>query len=265
MNVPLLKVPFRIGATSFVYPDRWVSNVARLASRVEDIELLFFETEELPDAAEIDALAAWKRQAGLTYTLHLPLRVNLACEDEPQRHRSVAMVRHVIDHARPLAPDAYVLHVELDDRENDPLPRDVAAWRRRAARSLEEILRTDVVAEALCVETLDYEFALIEPVVEKLGLSVAVDVGHLARDRRPVDELLLRNLHRTRVIQWHGVDMEGHDHHSLRFFPLEHARRLLRTLSDASYRGVLTLEVFQEGDFEESLALVCDLIVETAA
>jgi sugar phosphate isomerase/epimerase len=261
-----MNVPFRIGATSFVYPDRWLRNVARLSGRVEDIEILFFEADETPDPSELDALAAWKRRAELTYTLHLPLAVSLACADDRQRLRSVATVRQAIDRAGPLAPDAYVVHVYWGDREYDRRrPHDLAAWRGRAARSLEELLRTNVAAEALGVETLDYEFALLEPVVEELGLSVAIDVGHLARDRRPVDELLRRHLHRTRVIQWHGIEPRGHDHRSLRFYPLDCARRLLRTLMDASYRGVLTLEVFREGDFEESLALVRNLVAEAAA
>jgi sugar phosphate isomerase/epimerase len=259
-----MNVPFRIGATSFVYPDRWLPNVARLASRVEDIEILFFEASETPDTAELDALAAWKRWAGLTYTLHVPLAVSLASEDDGERRRSVATVRQAIDLAGPLAPDAYVVHVYLGDREHDRRPHDLAAWRGRAARSLEELLRASVAAEALCVETLDYDFALIEPVVEALGLSVAIDLGHLARDRRPAGELVRRNLHRTRVIQWHGVERMGRDHRSLRFYPPEGARRLLRTLMDASYRGVLTLEVFRERDFEESLALVRTLVAEAA-
>ena len=260
-----MNVPFRIGATSFVYPDRWLPNVARLAGRVEDIEILFFEASETPDAAELDALAAWKRWAGLTYTLHLPLAVSLASEDDEERCRSVATVRRAIEVAGPLVPDAYVVHVYLGDREHDQRPHDLTAWRARAARSLEELVRASVPAEALCVEMLDYDFGLIEPVVEALGLSVAIDVGHLARDRRPAGELLRRHLPRTRVIQWHGVEPTGRDHRSLRFYPLESARQLLRTLMAASYRGVLTLEVFRERDFEESLALVHNLVAEVAA
>lgn len=42
-GITLVRAPFRIGATSFVYPDRWLGNVARLAGRVDDVEILLFE------------------------------------------------------------------------------------------------------------------------------------------------------------------------------------------------------------------------------
>jgi hypothetical protein len=34
---------FTLGATSFVYPAGWLANVERLAARVDDVELLFFD------------------------------------------------------------------------------------------------------------------------------------------------------------------------------------------------------------------------------
>jgi sugar phosphate isomerase/epimerase len=248
--------PFRIGATSFVYPARWLANVERLAGRVDDVEILLFELAGgVPDAAELAALAAWKSRAQLTYTVHTPLDVSLASEDAGRRATAIDEVWRAIELARPLAPEAYIVHVYLGDRERDTPPADLAAWRRRAADSLSAILARGVAPEALAIETLDYEFALLEPVVDDLGLSVAIDLGHLDRDARAERALLDRNLHRTRSIQWHGVDPTGRDHRSLAHYPAAKARWVLDVLVER-YRGVVTLEVFREPDFEESLALV---------
>jgi sugar phosphate isomerase/epimerase len=255
------KAPIRIGATSFVYPDRWLPNVERLVGRVDDVELLVFEAEP-PDAAEQAALAALKRKTGLTYSLHTPLSISLASESAPRRHQSVALLRRIIEDTSELHPDLYVVHVYLGDCEADVPPRDLAAWRGRARRSLEAVLDSQVAPETLCVESLDYDFALLEPVVEELGLSVALDVGHLQRDGRPVREVMRRNLHRTRVIQWHGVDASGRDHRSLALVPRAEARDIVDHLLAESYPGVLTLEVFREDDFEESLAFLQGLIAE---
>ena len=45
---------FRIGTTSYVIPDDILPNVEYLASRVDDVQLVLFETDEygsnLPDA-----------------------------------------------------------------------------------------------------------------------------------------------------------------------------------------------------------------------
>ena len=37
--------PFRLGTTSFIYPAGWAENVARLAPLVDEVELLFFESQ----------------------------------------------------------------------------------------------------------------------------------------------------------------------------------------------------------------------------
>ena len=67
-------------------------------------------------------------------------------------------------------------------------------------------------------------------------------------------------LQRTRVIQWHGTDATGRDHRGLDHYPRDRARALFDTLVAASYRGVLTLEVFREADLDASLAVVASLV-----
>ena len=251
--------PFRLGTTSFIYPDRWLGNVERLAGRVDDVEILLFEPGGGPGAAELAALAAWKPRAQLTYTVHTPLDVSLASETEALRLQSIDRVCAAIELARPLAPEGYIVHVYLGDRERDTPPADRAAWRHRAAGSLAAIVARGTAPAELAIETLDYDFAELEPVIAELGLSVAIDVGHLDRDGRDERAVVERNLHRTRSIQWHGVDPAGRDHRSLAHYPAAKARWLIDVLVER-YRGVVTLEVFRETDFEDSLALVHRLL-----
>jgi sugar phosphate isomerase/epimerase len=258
----------RIGTTSFVYPARWLDNARRLAGRVQDVEILLFDPptpQSLPSPAEVAALARLGQETGLGYTVHAPIGFALASEDPDRRRVAIDAVAQVIRHTAPLAPHAVVVHLAPGEREGDPPPRDPETFRRRAVESLAAVLGTGLSPERLCLETLEYDFALAEPVVEALGLSVALDVGHLARDGVAFDAVLGRNLARTRVVQWHGTDPGGRDHRSLRHYPRGEALRLLRALRDGGFDGVLTLEVFGEQDFEESLALVAELEREVAA
>lgn len=258
-----MNVPFRLGTTSFIQPGGWLENVQQLAGRVADVEILFFDSDELPAAEEVQALAECKARAGFTYSLHTPLDASLASESEARRQAGVASVRRAIEAALPFRPEATIVHVYFGEHEHDEhVPSDVRAWRRRAARSLEAVLAYGVAPRDLCVEILDYDFALLEPVVADLGLSIAVDIGHLVRDGRDERAVLQRHLHRTRVIQWHGVDPSGRDHRGLRHYPRDGARWLLDTLLRETYRGVLTLEVFRAADLEESLAVVASLLEE---
>jgi sugar phosphate isomerase/epimerase len=262
-----VRARYRLGTTSFVHPAGWLENARRLAGRVRDVELLLFESGpgRAPDAVEIDGLAALARSDGLTFTVHTPLDASLASEDEARRLAGVAAIRDAIERTAPLAPVAVIVHLYLGDGEGAPRPADLDAWRARGERSLREILAAGVAPATLCLETLDYDFALAEPVVDALGLSVALDVGHLARDGVPFDAVLARNLRRTRVVQWHGTDPAGRDHRSLRHYPRDAAVRLVRALAHAEFAGVLTLEVFRAADLEESLALLAAVEAEALA
>lgn len=248
----------RIGTTSFIHPGSWLENVQRLGPMFDDIEILFFESGgpgAFPSPDECRALASLKREHALTYSLHTPLDASLASEDEARRRAGVASVLSAIEVARPLEPENVVVHVYHGDQEHaEARPTDLSAWRARAARSLELVVAEGVPAERLCVELLDYDYALIEPVVEALGLSVALDVGHLVRDG--LDELaaLRRLLPRTRIVQWHGTDASGRDHRSLELYPSDRGLALLALLREQHYSGVLTLEVFRAADLESSRA-----------
>lgn len=258
----------RIGTTSFIHAAGWLENARRLADRVDDVELLLFDPSGpggLPDAAELDGLARLAREAELTYTVHAPLDVALGSEDDARRRASVARVLAAADAMAPLEPRALVVHLALGEREGGPPPADLAAWRRRAVASLEELLAAGVPRETLCLESLEYDFALAEPVLDALGLSAALDVGHLARDGRAFDGLLERNLRRTRVVQLHGTEPGGRDHRSVRHYPRADAVRLVRTLARAGWDGVLTLEVFSEADLEDSLACLAAIQAEARA
>jgi sugar phosphate isomerase/epimerase len=252
----------RLGATSFVYRDHVVPNVERLAARVDDIEILIFDVDEdLPAPADVARLVALKQEHRLSYTVHTPLDASLASADETRRQRGVDKVRRALDWARPLAPHGHPLHVYLGEREHDPEPpRDLDAWRERARRSLATLIADGHEPRALCLELIDYDFELIHPVVQALDLGVALDVGHLQRDGKALDVALDRYLSRTRIIQWHGTEPGGRDHKSLRHLPQNAAEQLIRRLIRDRWPGVLTLEVFAEADFEESLEMVDRLV-----
>jgi sugar phosphate isomerase/epimerase len=252
---------FRIGATSFVYPDHVVPNVEKLAPRVDDVEILIFDVEsDLPSPSDVARLCELKKRHGLSYTVHTPLDASLASFDDKRRIASVDKVRRALEWARPLEPLGHPLHVYFGDREHDPNPpRDaVSGWRMRALASLETIISEGHRPRTLCVELIDYDFALIEPVVNALGLGIALDVGHLVRDGVAVDNALDRYLSRAKIIQWHGTSPgpNGRDHKSLRHLPPNAAERLIQRLLRERWPGVLTLEVFNAADFDESLAIV---------
>jgi sugar phosphate isomerase/epimerase len=250
--------PFRVGTTSFIYRDHMLPNVRRLAPHVDDVELLVFDVDaDLPSDDEVAELVELKARHGLSYTVHTPLGASLASDDERRRVAGVDQVRRALAWARPLAPHGAPVHVYLGEREHDPAPpRDLDAWRARAERSLRTLISDGTAAPTMCIECIDYDFALIDPVVRALGLSIALDVGHLHRDGRALGGALDAYLGRARIIQWHGTEPGGRDHRSLAHVAEEERRWLVGELVARRFAGVVTLEVFREDDFWESLGIV---------
>ena len=158
------------------------------------------------------------------------------------------------------------LRFVVGDGERDaaaPSDRDgrgaLDAWRDRARRSLAALL-ADLPPRALSVECIDYDFSLIAPVVRALDLSVSLDVGHALRDGRALVPLVDEWLDRAPIVQLHGTRADGRDHKSLAHTPRAELARLLQMLRARQFGGVLTLEVFDPSDLEESLALVRSLV-----
>lgn len=245
----------RIGTTSFVFPAGWLDNVRRLAGRVEDVQVLLFERPGPggPSPAEIEEIAAVGRARALTFSVHAPLDLELASRDAAARRASIEAVLRTAELTAPLSPHALVLHL---DGPAGPGAAEVRAFQGRASSSLRALLAGGIPREVICVENLGAELGPAEAIVEELGLSVAIDLGHLARDGAPFDALLARHLRRTRLVHLHGTEPGGRDHRSLRHFPRAEAVRFLRALDRAGWSGVLTLEVFREDDLEESLQVL---------
>ncbi|HQC65001.1 MAG TPA: hypothetical protein PK459_07885, partial [Anaerolineaceae bacterium] len=93
-------INFRIGTTSYIIPDDIIPNVRYLGGKTDDIELVLFEVDDGPSnlltPAQQAALASLAQQNGMTYTVHLPLDLNLA-EDANLRDVSFIKAKKAID------------------------------------------------------------------------------------------------------------------------------------------------------------------------
>ncbi|MDD5475264.1 MAG: cobamide remodeling phosphodiesterase CbiR [Syntrophales bacterium] len=255
------RFPFRLGTTSYVIPADLQSNVTFLADKVDDIELVLFESDEisnLPDASTLLALRDTADRHNLTYTIHLPLDTWMGHADASVRRQSVEKCMRVIDLTRALNPFAYIVHFHGDSRGKFPSP-EMMRWKDGHRRAVERLVQV-VSPEDLCVETLDYPYSLIDDIVSDYGLSICLDIGHqLLCGAKPFEYLDLY-LPRTRVIHIHGVEKKQ-DHLSLAFLPDGLLAGITNRLGEgAQTTRVLTIEIFDKGAFNESLILMRRLL-----
>jgi sugar phosphate isomerase/epimerase len=262
-----LELPFRLGTTSYIIPDDIVPNVHFLARQVQDIELVLFEVEDgannLPDDAALATLADAALKYGLTYTVHLPLDLRLGDGGE-EGHLSLRKARRVIECTRTIQPFAYVVHLDGKQVITSASTASFTAWVDQAVRSLEITASWAGHANLLAVENLEgYPPDFWEPVLERIPVSRCMDIGHLWLDRLDPLPILEAALPRTRVVHLHGIAGRDHqdqgarrDHQSLAHVPEQRLDRVFQLLLARGYKGVVTLEVFNEADFISSIAAV---------
>ncbi|UWX58411.1 sugar phosphate isomerase/epimerase [Chlorobaculum sp. MV4-Y] len=251
--------PFRLGTSSYIIPDDILPNMHYLVGKVEDVELVLFESDEfsnLPSPEVIAELVGLAAEHGLTYSVHLPLDVYLGNPDRVERERSVGKYRRIIDLTEALPKSAFVMHFEAGKGVdiNDFSDAERALFVESLADSARMLLGgCGYPASMFCAENLNYPFELVWPVIEQFGFSVTLDVGHLEYYGFPTADYLDRYLSRTRVLHMHGTT-EGRDHNSLAYMRPEALDLVVEALRKAEGEAkVFTLEIFSEADFLSSV------------
>ncbi|NTW10214.1 MAG: sugar phosphate isomerase/epimerase, partial [Chlorobiaceae bacterium] len=184
-------------------------------------------------------------------SVHLPLDVYLGNDDPEERERSVRKCLRVIRLCSKLPKSAYVMHfesgpgVDINKFNRDERLRFV----KNVGESVSMMLGHSGEEERLfCAENLNYPFGLVWPVVDELGLSVTLDVGHLEFYGFPVENHLELYLKRAGVLHMHGT-FEGRDHNSLAHLRPETLASVMRSLQVGAREKVFTMEIFSENDF----------------
>ena len=287
--LPQFSVPhqFRLGVPSYVYPAEILPNATALAPYVDDIELVLFESgkpevggqrsevrgaeakqtpniqhrtsnaqclrtevsdSNIPSHNVVQRLAELAQQYDLTYTVHLPIDRHLGSPDAEERRAFLRQMLAIMDRTRSLAPFAYILH--LEGVTLDSTPARVRTWANDIAELLPALIEHAGDPTLLCVENLNYPFAWCESLLNRFGLGVCIDLGHLWVNGDNVKAHLKRHLPRTRVIHLHGV-RNGRDHLALTALPPTRLRSILNSID--KFTGVLTLEIFNYAEVRDSM------------
>ncbi len=199
--------PFRLAATSFVYPDDYLLNVRKLRPFVDEIELLFFESapaDALPGGELIDQLARLSEEFALSYNIHLPIDIDPGSEDETVRVHAVKTIGRFIEACAALWPTSLTLHVPLEENRFDRAAR--RRWETAVKSSFSELLSGGLEGKRLAIETLAYPFGYVEPLIAEFDLAVCIDFSHLALSGQDLGAVFGRKVGRTAIVHLHGFD-----------------------------------------------------------
>jgi sugar phosphate isomerase/epimerase len=247
--------PFKLGTTSYIYPEPILPNVARLAPFFDEIELVLFESsgeDNLPDEELIRDLKALSADTGVGFNVHLPMDVYLGDQRRAVRSEGVRTVRKFIERTSGLSPSLYTLHFSLKD-EKDHEALDLTLWKNDVRKSAEEILKCGVLPSLISIETLGYPYEWIEEIVRTFGFSTCLDLGHLLNKGLDLKDYLDRYLAQTTVIHLHGLQ-DGVDHLGIDRLAGETIELVFSYLR--RFTGVLSIEVFAFDDLNNSLRVL---------
>ena len=268
-----LKRKFKLGTTSFIVPDNIVPNVEKLGPYFDEIELLVFESlpdDVLPSPSVVYCLSELAVKYDLTYNIHLPLDVSLTRENPTDRQVACEQILKVMTLFSRLNPSTYTLHLEMPvslvqtlgkDGEiisqKSQVPPRISTWCDTAEKGLASLLSLGIDPGLISVETLDYPFSFIAPLVEMFGLSVCIDAGHQIKYGFDLVETFETHQARTPLIHLHGVDFSVtpyKDHTSLDRLEHPHQKIIRNLLS--RFKGTVSLEVFNLQTLNRSLAVL---------
>lgn len=252
-----MRTRWRIGSTSYVYPGDLLHNLRALSGEVNDVELILFDdgkgASNLPTPGEVREMAAFLAEQGMSVTVHLPRDVGGSLPGADAQS-ALEMNLRVLELTYPLSPLAYVFHAHT-------LGNGTEAWQEGVLEDIARLTETVERPRQLALENLEsYAPEHLEPIFAQAGVSRALDIGHLWKQRRDPLEVMAKWLPTASVVHLHGVCEEAGrmvDHLSLARMEQGGANpaleRVLPALED--FGGVLTLEVFENDYFTSRAAL----------
>ncbi|MBI5557744.1 MAG: sugar phosphate isomerase/epimerase [Deltaproteobacteria bacterium] len=243
------RCPWRIGATSFVIPADIEENVRYLADKVDDVQLLFFESagqSRMPQQVDVSWLREVAACHNLSYTVHLPTDIQPGSGSEVDRQRAVAEIVHFMDVLSPIEPLRYDLHLAW------PQGLILPAWLENIAHFL-DALKKNIGQESgrVAIENIDYPFHHVRSLILQHGFDLCLDIGHAVRFNDDVEQVL-NDIPGTTHIHYHGVK-EGRDHQPLGMEQGPLTARLGELFRAGDFHGVVTLEVYSSHDLQASL------------
>ncbi len=250
------RFPFVLGAPSYVLPleeDNLVSNVRFLKDRVDMVQLLYFGRDHLDDVMSprvIGELDKIRGESGISYTVHLPLDLDMPASHREPARASIAVIERIVHDTTPLAVEGYVLHLDAINRgrHDGGSLEDTNALLRDSLSGIARALGD--ASELIYIENTASDLLRFREIIHDTPFQVCMDVGHLLHRGQDIRGFV--EAFRTRIAQvhLHGVS-GGRDHRSLAVFDGGTLKDIMRSIQDLAVPVIV--EVYNYDDMESSL------------
>ncbi len=243
--------PFKIAAPSYLIPTGYIENVSYLVGKVDDVQLLLFDS--IPDDPlfhndTIRTLNFLAQGANMTYSAHMPVRPKIFDQFEQRIESTYSIIQKVL----PLSISCFTFHYDLPDGKK---------WNSLTEKEITEIdelyirfflkIRERFPQVNLALENTETPLSALDSVVQKTGISYCMDIGHLLVQGWDISEIRPR-LKNTSVIHLHGwetMESKKIDHRVILY-----NRDIFQMLEE--FKGILTIENYHPIYFEKSMSVL---------
>jgi len=237
---------------------------------IDQLELHFDADLFYPGVSELAVKKLREYRQEIVFSLHLPFRyLDVSCPMERIRSASVETVLDAIELAAELQPINCVLHLTGNIFASyksglDPLIDGVMGYVEESLMKITALIEP----HQILVENLpQVDFHYFMPVVERMGLSVCLDVGHNVLQGKDNREFIRNYAPLIREIHLHDVERRYHadgvqlviDHQAIGRGMLDFDL-LFATLADLGFEGSIILEVDDQRALPTSVQRVRQLI-----
>ncbi len=251
--------PFKIGSTSYAFPDSIVPNVIYMSEFVDDVELLFFESLDngsILATAEINELQSISSKHNIQYSIHCPIDLPAGSSDPFIREKFINQVEMIINLTKTLPVSGFIIHLEGINNESNGM--EISEWNENVILFCKKISSINgLVHSKICIETLSYNPKFNEEIVNRYGFSHCIDIGHMWLHNHNWETICPLFLPKTRIIHLHGIQNDK-DHRSLAMHDKSQLNKFIKT-SLKDYSGVVTIELFDKNIIFNSLNVVKEL------
>jgi sugar phosphate isomerase/epimerase len=198
--------------------------------------------------------------------------LEIASRDRQKREKSIQLATNLINFLDELNPMYHVLHIPYTPPTLTPVPglyftgehrNKFIDWTQRAMDSLETIQSRVGQGNKILVENINYSPMFLERFLKAGSCEFCLDLGHLLLGRENVVEVTKQFLSVTSEVHLHGV-RGFQEHLSLAVLTETQVSEWIRVFAEASFSGVVNLEVFSEADLNASMDMLMGLFSSPA-
>lgn len=257
------RFPFAIGSPSYILPvedDNLLANVRFLKDRVDMVQLLYFGKDHLDEVMSpriISELEKIRKESGLSYTVHLPVDLDLLNSSRELVQRSVYVIERIVSETERLSVDGFVLHVDSLDggKPGVDLSEDSYLLFREALTLINK--RLGEHSKGLFIENTNYDLLYFKDIINDSPFGVCMDVGHLFCQGRGISDYFSAFRSRIGQIHIHGV-RDGKDHKSLAALDRTIFKNIMQSIMGISVPFIV--EVYNFDDLASSLKVLDEII-----